>query len=295
MIEALALRKNFGSRQVLRDLSFRLEAGEAAVLVGRSGAGKTTLLRILAGLEAPDEGQVRIHGRADLPPHQRGLQMVFQDLALFPHLGVLANVRYTAGSEAAAREWLARVGWVGREEDRPGQLSGGERQRVALARALAARPRALLLDEPFLNLDPPTRRELLAELAGWQHQEGFALLYVTHHLEESLLVARRLMFLEEGNLELDGPVPDVLERPASQAFARFVGRMPDGRAPAAQVEGAAGARRLVLDPEGAGRLGSRLLQMHESLWLAREDDRVVRFLGPSDLEEGQGLRLEPGP
>lgn len=293
MIEALALGKSFAGRTVLRDVSFRLEPGEAAVLIGRSGAGKTTLLRLLAGLEEPDEGEVLVDGRRGLPPHRRGLQMVFQDLALYPHLGVLDNVRTTAGGAEEAREWLARVGWVGRERDRPGQLSGGERQRVALARALAARPRVLLLDEPFLNLDPPTRRDLIAELAGLQHREGFAVLYVTHHLEESLLLARRLLFLDDGVLELDGPVPDVLTTAVSPAFAHFTGRMPRGEAPAAQVEGAAGVRRLVLDPAGEGRLEAPLVQLHESLWQARHQDRVVRFLGPSTLREGQPLRLEP--
>lgn len=293
MIEVLALRKSFGARPVLRDVSFRLDPGEAAVLIGRSGAGKTTLLRLLAGLERPDEGEVRIEGRRDLPPHRRGLQMVFQDLALYPHLGVLDNVRATAGSPAEALRWLALVGFAGRDRDRPDQLSGGERQRVALARALAARPRLLLLDEPFLNLDPPTRRELLAELAGLQHREGFAVLYVTHHLEESLLLARRLLFLDEGVLELDGPIPEVLAASASPAFDRFTGRMPGGEAPAAQVGGAAGARRLALDPAGEGRLEREIVQLHESLWEARQGDRVVRFLGPSTLQEGQPLRLDP--
>lgn len=293
MIEALALRKSYGGREILRDVSLRLEPGEAAALIGRSGAGKTTLLRLLAGLERPDQGEVRVDGRRDLAPHERGLQMVFQDLALFPHLGVLDNVRYTAGSAAAAREWLARVGWVGRERERPGQLSGGEKQRVALARALAAKPRLLLLDEPFLNLDPPTRRGLLADLANLQHREGFAVLYVTHHLEESLLLARRLLFLDGGVLELDGPVPEVLTSAVSPAFALFTGRMPGGEAPAAQTAGPAGPRRVVLDAAGEGRLEKPLLQLHETLWEARQEARVVRFLGPSSLREGQPLRLEP--
>ncbi len=295
-IEVAGVSKCYGGREVLRGVSFRVERGEVAIVVGRSGAGKTTLLRLLAGLESPDRGQVLVSGRQGLPPHLRGMQMVFQDLAVFPHLSVLENVRFTAGSDRAARDWLARVGWTGRHGDRPDRLSGGERQRVAMARALAGRPSVLLLDEPFLNLDPPARRELLAELGRLQLEEGFALVYVTHHLEEALLVGRRLLFLDQGELALDGPVPLVLEQPASAAFARFLDGHIQGGAPAVPVQGPTGPRayRVVADPEGEGRVEGRLVGPRECLWLAREGQRWVRFLGPATLEEGQAVRLDDG-
>jgi len=295
-LEVLGLGRSYSGREVLRDVSFRLDPGEAAIVVGRSGAGKTTLLRLLAGLDAPDRGHVLVRGEVGLPPSRRGMQMVFQDLALFPHLTILENVRFTAGSAAAARDWLARVGWTGREEDRPERLSGGERQRVALARALAGKPSMLLLDEPFLNLDPPARRDLLAELGRLQFEEGFAMLYVTHHLEEAMLVGRRLLFLEEGELALDGPLPLVLDQPANPAFARFVDGHVQGGAPAVPVAGRWGSRapRVLLDPTGEGRVEGRLVGPRECLWLARQGELWVRFLGPADLQEGQSVRLEDG-
>jgi ABC-type Fe3+/spermidine/putrescine transport system ATPase subunit len=294
LLEVLGLGRSFSGREVLREVSFRLDSGEAAIVVGRSGAGKTTLLRLLAGLDVPDRGQVLVRGQEGLPPPQRDMQMLFQDLALFPHLTILENVRFTAGSDQAARDWLARVGWSGRHGDRPDRLSGGERQRVALARALAGKPALLLLDEPFLNLDPPARRELLAELGRLQFEEGFAMLYVTHHLEEALLVGRRLLFLEQGELALDGPLPLVLEQSANPAFARFLDGHVQGGAPAVPVAGFAGPRalRVLADPAGEGRIEGRLMGPRECLWLARQGELWVRFLGPADLQEGQPVRVE---
>ncbi len=293
-LELAAVSKSYAGREVLRGLCFRIEPGEVAIVVGRSGAGKTTLLRLLAGLENPDRGQVLVRGRERVPAHQRGVQMVFQDLALFPHLSVLENVRFTAGSDRAARQWLDRVGWTGRSGDRPHHLSGGERQRVALARALAGGPSVLLLDEPFLNLDPPARRELLAEVGRLQVEEGFAMLYVTHHLEEALLIGRRLLFLDRGELALDGPLPMVLENPASPAFSHFLDGHIQGGAPAVPVQGPTGSRapRVVADERGEGRVEGRLVGPRECLWLARQGERWVRFLGPATLQEGQAVRLD---
>ncbi len=295
-LEMAAVSRFYGGREVLRGVGLRIDPGEVVIVVGRSGAGKTTMLRLLAGLEDPDRGQVLVHGREGVPAHQRGVQMVFQDLALFPHLTVLENVRFTAGSDRAAREWLDRVGWTGRQGDRPHHLSGGERQRVALARALAGRPEALLLDEPFLNLDPPARRELLAEVGRLQLEDGFAMLYVTHHLEEALLVGRRLLFLDRGELALDGPVPLVLDQSASPAFSQFLEGHVRGGAPAVPIQGPTGLRapRVVADERGEGRVEGCLVGPRECLWLARQGQRWVRFLGPATLEEGQAVRLEDG-
>lgn len=277
--------KAYAGRRVLEGVSFTLEEGSTTVLVGLSGAGKTTTLRLLAGLETPDQGQVVVSGREDLPPPRRGIGMVFQDLGLFAPMTVLENVRFTAGSAESARELLAMAGFQGREKDLPGQLSGGERQRVALARALGGKASLLLLDEPFLNLDPPSRRHLLAELSRLKLKLGLTILYVTHYLEDALLIADQLLFLDQGRLELAGPMPDVLLRSASPAFAAFAG-FESCRLAAAPVEGAPELA------EGEAIVERVLFQSEHSLVLARQGETLYRILAPGRLAPGD--RLEAG-
>lgn len=277
--------KSYGPRRVLEGVSFTLEEGSTTVLAGLSGAGKTTALRLLAGLEQPDHGRIEVSGREALPPDKRGIGMVFQDLGLFPTMSVLENVRFSSGTSQAARELLAMVGFGGREQDLPGQLSGGERQRLALARALGGKPSLLLLDEPFMNLDPPSRRGLLAELAALKLQLGLTMLYVTHYLEDALLIADQLLFLHEGRLELAGPMPDVLLRSASPAFAAFAG-FERGALAAAPVEGPA-------QPAGGPAVVERVLfQSEQALVLARRGDTLYRLLTPGRPVPGD--RLETG-
>ncbi len=278
--------KSYGGRSVLEGVSFSLEEGSTTVLAGLSGAGKTTTLRLLAGLDRPDHGRVAVSGSEDLPPDKRGIGMVFQDLGLFGHMSVLENVRFSAGSAESARELLAMVGFSGREQDRPGQLSGGERQRLALARALGGKPTLLLLDEPFMNLDPPSRRGLLAELARLKLRLGLTVLYVTHYLEDALLIADQLLFLHAGRLELAGSMPDVLLRSASPAFASFAG-FECGCLAAAPVAGPP-------EPAAGQAVVERVLfQSEHALVLARRDDTLYRMLVPGRPTPGD--RLEAGP
>jgi molybdate transport system ATP-binding protein len=198
------------------------------VLFGPSGAGKSTVLRCLAGLDRPQEGYIRFDGETwcedhtFLPAQQRGVGMLFQDYALFPHLSALQNVEYGATRQAAldaAR--LLRVEHL--LERMPSQLSGGERQRVALARALATRPRLLLLDEPLSALDAPSREELRLELRAVLQAAKVPALVVTHDRTEALVLGDRLAVLAEGSLRQEGPVHEVFSSPNDLIVARVVG------------------------------------------------------------------------
>ncbi len=184
---------------------------EIGVLFGPSGSGKSLTLRLLAGLDTPKRGQVHLGGRQLLevpggiiqPPRQRRIGLVFQQLALFPHLNALENVAYgLSGSRRydIAREWLARVDLKGMDQRYPAQLSGGQKQRVALARALAPEPDLLLLDEPFNTLDSPLRRSLRRELKRLHRETGVPLLYVTHYIEDVCSMGGRIFFLKDGQL-----------------------------------------------------------------------------------------------
>ncbi len=214
-----------------------LEDGLVTVLFGPSGSGKTTVLRALAGLDRPDEGTIRFAGetwfdaaaRICVPPQRRGVGLLFQEYALFPHLSVGGNVGYglrnLGGRERDARvqavaERLRIAELLGR---RPAQLSGGQRQRVALARALAPSPRLLLLDEPLSALDDPARAELRGELRGALDASGVPAIVVTHDRVEALALGDRVVVMVDGAIRQIGPVHEVFTRPASADVARVVG------------------------------------------------------------------------
>ncbi len=216
----------------LADVDLRLAPGELLALVGPSGCGKTSLLRAVAGL-APATGRVRAGGRQldVLPPHRRGVGVVFQDHALFPHLDVAGNVGFglvEGGVPAAERRarvaaWLERVGLAGRGGDRVNTLSGGERQRVALARALAPEPAIVLLDEPFASLDPGLRTRLSLEVADLLRTGETTALFVTHDLDEALQIGDRTAVLRAGRLvQVDTPA-HLIEHPIDPWTARFLG------------------------------------------------------------------------
>jgi iron(III) transport system ATP-binding protein len=206
-IELAGVWKTFGERVVLNDLSLRIEKAERLVLFGPSGSGKTTVLRLLAGLENPDKGEIRIanrivanSGKNFVPPEKRDLGMVFQDLALWPHMTVQQNLMFglkarsvpKREADVRVREMLQRVGLEHRIDAKPHQLSGGEQQRVALARALVSRPSILLMDEPLSSLDDERKRSIASDLLGLQSQFGFTLIYVTHDQTETDLLASRV-------------------------------------------------------------------------------------------------------
>lgn len=241
MLEIVDVSKSFDGQRVLANVSLSVADGEVMALLGPSGSGKTTLLRIIAGLEKADEGVVRLDGRdlTEVPVHERGYGMVFQDYALFPHKNVTENVGFglrmkgwsSQRIKARVGDLLALVGLQGFDTRAVYELSGGEQQRVALARALAPEPFLLLLDEPLGALDHALRERLLGELrtilnkadALSEHDQGLTALYVTHDQAEAFAVADRVAILRAGHLEqVDTPV-DMYRRPRTSFVARFLG------------------------------------------------------------------------
>jgi iron(III) transport system ATP-binding protein len=225
--------KRFGKLEAVSAASFSIEAGEFFTLLGPSGCGKTTLLRLIAGFYAPDRGEIRFGDRVVnfVPPHERGIGMVFQNYALWPHMTVLQNVAYGLKLRGVGRGEIAtrcsavlekvKLGALG---DRyPGQLSGGQQQRVALARALVLNPQILLLDEPLSNLDAKIRVQLRAEVRKLQRELGITALYVTHDQEEALTMSDRIAVLDHGKVLQIGQPRDLYMRPASRFVADFIG------------------------------------------------------------------------
>nr|WP_091977582.1 MULTISPECIES: ABC transporter ATP-binding protein [Bradyrhizobium] len=225
--------KSFGNFRAVDRLSLDIRAGEFFALLGPSGCGKTTLLRMLAGFETPDEGRILLDGKdiAQVAPHQRPVNMMFQNYALFPHLNVRDNIAFglkrTAITkvEIAARvaEMVSLVKLEGMEKRRPDQLSGGQKQRVALARSLARRPQVLLLDEPLAALDKKLRESTQAELMELQRRLGTTFVIVTHDQEEAMTMANRIGVMDAGRLEQVAIPRELYEAPRSRWVAEFVG------------------------------------------------------------------------
>ena len=232
-IEVRDVTKRFGAVTALDAVGFHVEPSELFFLLGPSGCGKTTMLRILAGLETPDAGTVLFDGRdvADLPPHQRGAPMVFQNYALWPHLTVHANIafglveRRVPARERATRvaDALRRVGLQTLGSRTPGQLSGGQQQRVVLARALVLNPSVMLLDEPLSNLDARLRANMREELEKLHADTDIAFVYVTHDQTEALSLADRLIVMNEGKIRAAGRPHDLYHRPPNLFCADFLG------------------------------------------------------------------------
>jgi iron(III) transport system ATP-binding protein len=233
-IDVGGVSKAFGSVPVLRDVSLVVEPGATVALLGPSGCGKTTLLRIIAGLEWPDRGQVRIDGQVlvddagtRVAPERRGVGMVFQDWALFPHLTVGDNVAYGLGRSPDRRsrvaEGLDLVGLGGLGDRMPGTLSGGQQQRVALARALAPRPRALLLDEPFSNLDTALRVQVRSEVHALLTSLGITSVFVTHDQEEAFVLGDEVAVMSAGRIVQQATPAELYRSPADRWIAHFVG------------------------------------------------------------------------
>lgn len=251
---------------VLEDVTFQLAEREFVVLLGPNGSGKTTLLRCLAGLEPLRQGRIHLRGeRIDgLPPHRRGIGMLFQEPALFLHRTVFENVTYGLEITRADRKLMAdRAGellsllHLEGFEDRPASaLSGGERQRVALARTLVPRPALVLLDEPFASVDAALRTELLAEFREVLQRLETAAIHVTHDREEGLFLGDRVLVLLEGRLRQEGTPVEVFQHPRDAEVARFFGYNlleSDGRAVAVHP------RSIRLVAPGAGRWDARVL------------------------------------
>ena len=230
-IEGVA--KKFGNFRAVDRVTLDIRAGEFFALLGPSGCGKTTLLRMIAGFETPDEGRILLGGRDIAPvlPHERPVNMMFQNYALFPHLSVGDNVAFGLKRAGMAKadirtrvaEMVALVKLEGLEKRKPDQLSGGQRQRVALARSLARRPQVLLLDEPLAALDKKLRKSTQAELMELQRRLGMTFIVVTHDQEEAMTMADRIGVMDAGRLEQVASPRDLYETPASRWIAEFVG------------------------------------------------------------------------
>lgn len=270
----------WGRLEVVHHVSFTVAQGEVLTLLGPNGSGKTTLLRAIAGFEPPTRGTVRLDGidLTGLPPHRRSIGMLFQEAALFPHRTVLENVAYgpwlQRRPDTEVRELVGRLSSLLSLEhllDRsPLQLSGGERQRVALARTLAARPRLVLLDEPFASVDVEIRADLHAEFRSALREFGASAIHVTHDREEGLFLGDRVALIFDGRLDAVGPPRDVFARPRSVRSARFLGYNvlagadgPVAVLPEDLVPGAvpAGGPRYVV--RAAGTVGRRFLAVLE--------------------------------
>ncbi len=309
-LEVTGVWRAFGGRDVVCDVSIAVQPGQVTCLLGPSGCGKSTTLRIIAGVERADRGEIRIDGTVVagpgvfVPPEARGVGLMFQDFALFPHLSVFDNVAFgLSGAKAQKRarveELLGKVGLLSHIARYPHELSGGEQQRVALARALAPRPRVMLMDEPFSGLDNRLRDGIRDETLSILKDEGAAVLLVTHEPEEAMRMADEIALMRDGRVVQQGVPYKVYNAPVDRAAAGFFsdvnvipGSVAGGRAEtlfgAFDAPGLAegSAAEVVVRPQHLRIETGR----GEGDW-ARGTVERARFIGKESLVE---LRMEDG-
>ncbi len=333
-IRAENIRKIFGTYEALKSVSLEVADREFTVLLGPSGCGKTTLLRIIAGLETQTSGEIRIGDRnvSGLPPRRRGIAMVFQNYAVFPHLTVFENVAFGLRMKRATADEIDRK--VRRAaammhieqllERYPSQLSGGQRQRVAVARALAVEPEVLLMDEPLSNLDALLRMEMRAELKGLLQETRTTTIYVTHDQVEAMSLADRIAVMHGGRIvQYDRPIR-VYQDPATAFCGGFIGSppmnfirtqpvegggyriggaaFPGPAAPAGEILFGIRPEDLIVEPEsGPGLIDAEVgvvepLGPH-LLLTVRIDGQPARVTAAPDLDirVGETIHLRPGP
>lgn len=227
------ITKSFGDKTVISNLSLDIEKGRFITLLGPSGCGKTTTIRMIAGLEAPDCGNILLNGQdvTALPPDKRSVNTVFQNYALFPHLNVYKNIAYGLKVlkyskdeiRKKVQDILSLVELPGFELRMPGELSGGQRQRVAIARALVLNPDILLLDEPLGALDLQLRRQMQRELKAMQTRLGITFIYITHDQEEAMAMSDEIVIMQDGQIVQQGTPREIYEHPATPFAASFIG------------------------------------------------------------------------
>lgn len=236
LLRISALHKYYGDHHVLKGIDLSVEEGQVVAIIGRSGSGKSTLLRTLNGLESINDGVIEVDGeyldaaRADLRSLRQKVGMVFQQFNLFPHLTALQNVTlgllkvkkmHKDEAVVLAEKWLERVGLLERRNHFPGQLSGGQQQRVAIARAIAMNPSLMLFDEVTSALDPELVGEVLNVIKGLA-EDGMTMLLVTHEMRFAFEVSDKIVFMNQGRIEEQGPPKELFERPQSPRLAEFL-------------------------------------------------------------------------
>lgn len=291
-LELDRLTRRFDTATALEDVSVHLPAGRFSVLLGPSGCGKSTLLRLIAGLDTPTSGTIRLAGEevTHLPPSRRNLSMVFQSYALFPHLNVAENILFGLAVRRVRRaEQRARLDRVARMMGldellarKPAQLSGGQQQRVALARAVISERRVCLMDEPLSNLDAKLRAEMRGEIRALQRRLGLTMVYVTHDQVEAMTMADLIVVMDRGRVQQVASPRELYARPANTFCARFIGTPPMNLIPAAALPGRA-------DLPAGGHLGVR----PEDITLA-PDGLPARLAGLEYLGADQIAAFEVG-
>ncbi|MEL6464254.1 MAG: ABC transporter ATP-binding protein [Pseudomonadota bacterium] len=270
-VELRDLHKAFGKYVALEKLNLSIADGEFLVLLGPSGCGKSTTMRLIAGLEEPTSGQIRIGDRPvnDVAARDRDLAMVFQNYALYPHMTVAENIGYPLKiAKIAKTDRQARVLDAARKVEmdhllnrRPGELSGGQRQRVALARAIVRTPQLFLMDEPLSNLDAKLRTVMRAELRHLQQELGTTTIYVTHDQVEAMTLADRIVILNDARIQQIGTPSEIYARPANTFVASFIGSPPmnliDGSLRGGAFTHDAGKMQIADQIDGAATLGIR--------------------------------------
>lgn len=327
--------KRYGDFTALEEISLAIQDNEFFTLLGPSGCGKTTLLRMIAGFEDVTEGEIFLFGEEieTLPPHQRPVNTVFQNYALFPHMTVEENVMFglemrgRSKTEARTRAgaMLELVHLAAFSHRKPAQLSGGQQQRVALARALAPEPKVLLLDEPLSALDLKLRQAMRTELKTLQRETGITFIFVTHDQEEALTMSDRIAVMSAGRLQQLGAARDIYERPVNRFVADFIGETNlldvrvqsvadglatcqlangfalesesvDGIGVGAQVHMSIRPERMTLGPQGPNGWAG---VVRETVFVGTDVQTIVRVAGDLDLtvrtqNSAQARLFEPG-
>jgi multiple sugar transport system ATP-binding protein len=293
-LDLRSVSKAFGTSKVLHDIDLAIRDKEFVVFVGPSGCGKSTLLRIIAGLEAATSGQVLIDGR-DVslePPVQRGISMVFQSYALYPHLSVFENIafplRVARLAEPEVRQKVGRAAEILKLTDklglRPGQLSGGQRQRAAIGRSIVRNPRIFLFDEPLSNLDAALRGDMRVELSQLHRQLDATMIYVTHDQIEAMTMADRIVVLNAGRVEQFGTPMELYHHPATRFVATFIGQPNMNLLPATVT--ATSAEGLTLE-----LVGGHVMTVPVDTMGALPGMRVDVGIRPEDVAIGPGLSV----
>jgi ABC-type sugar transport system ATPase subunit len=309
------INKTFGAVEIIKKLSLTVPDGSFTVLVGPSGCGKSTLLRMVAGLETPSAGKMLIGGNdvTDAEPSERGISMVFQSYALFPHMTVAQNIEF--GMKLAKVPFEERRKRIADAADilhlgpllarKPAALSGGQRQRVAIGRSIVRDPKVFLFDEPLSNLDAALRAQMRVELAELHQRLKATMIYVTHDQVEAMTLADQIVVMNAGNIEQIGSPMDLYDRPDTEFVATFIGspkmNLVKGKAAAEFGAATLGIRpeHLVIGDSGPWSGIVRVVEQlgSETIAYIQSDigQLIVRFMGAQRLRPGEAVRMTPAP